>query len=402
MTPSPHLAARLQNIRRVALIGAAAGSALCAAGFWMLPEEFFPAYLTAYIYCLGLSLGTMGVAMLHGITGGAWGRAIRRVVEAGYETLPLMALLFIPLWLGVGRIYEWADPEAVAQHAALARKAAYLNVTGYHLRAVIYFAVWIGTAWMLNLNSPGDERAADSPRRRRLQATSGLGLIAYGFTFTLAAVDWVMSLEPEWYSTMYGLIHIVGQGVSGLALALVVVLALADFEPWSRIVTPERLVDLGNLLLASVMFWAYTSFFQYLVIWSGNLPEENSWYVRRSDGGWQYLALGLAALHFAVPFLLLLSRRLKQQGIGLFRIAALLLAMRYCDLFWMVVPGFQRESGNRQGLAFHWLDVAALAAIGGLWLSFFTWRLSARIRLPLYDPEFAESIDERNGRTAPT
>ena len=153
-----------------------------------------------------------------------------------------------------------------------------------------------------------------------------------------------MSLEPEWYSTMYGLIHMAGQAVSGLSLALVVVVALREFEPWSQIVTPGRLNDLGSLLLASVMFWAYVSFFQYLVIWSGNLPEENVWYVHRSQGGWQYLALGLMALHFAVPFLLLLSRRNKRQATSLCRIAALLLVMRYVDLYWMIVPGFQRGS----------------------------------------------------------
>ena len=285
---------------------------------------------------------------------GRMGRAIRRVVEAGYQTLPLMALLFAPLWLGVARIYQWADPEIVQSTRRLARKSAYLNVAGFQARAIVYFAVWIAILLLLNFSSPGDERAADSPRARRLQTTSGLAFIAFGFTFTLAAVDWLMSLEPDWYSTMYGLIHIGGQAVSGLSFALIVVVALGEFEPWSQIVTPSRLNDLGSLLLAAVMFWAYVSFFQYLVIWSGNLPEENTWYVHRSRGGWQYVALGLMALHFAVPFLLLLSRRLKRQRISLFRIAALLLVMRYVDLYWIIVPGFQRGSEGAAGFTLHW------------------------------------------------
>jgi hypothetical protein len=181
-----------------------------------------------------------------------------------------------------------------------------------------------------------------------------------------------------------------GQGVSGLSFALIVVIALRDFEPWSRLVTPVRLNDLGNLLLAAVMFWAYCSFFQYLVIWSGNLPEENIWYVHRSHGGWQYLAPALVLVHFAVPFLLLLSRRLKRHPTDLARIAGLLLAMRVVDLYWQVVPGFRETASYSRRLAPHWLDLAAFAAVGGAWLAMFTWRLSSRAQLPLYDPDLRE------------
>ncbi|HMC10512.1 MAG TPA: hypothetical protein VKH44_04450, partial [Pirellulaceae bacterium] len=289
MTPSSELMARLQRLRLVGLIAAIVGGVLCMYGYVNLPQRFYPAYLTAFMYWLGMALGCLVAAMVHGMTGGAWGRAIRRVVEAGYQTLPLMALLFVPLWLGVARIYEWADPAIVREHEVLARKAGYLNVAGFQVRAIIYFIVWIAILLVLNFSSPSADRRTDSPRVRRLQTCSGLGFIAFGFTFTLAAVDWLMSLEPEWYSTMYGLIHIAGQAVSGLSLALIVVVALGEFEPWSRIVTPVRLNDLGSLLLAAVMFWAYVSYFQYLVIWSGNLPEENVWYVHRSQRGWQYL-----------------------------------------------------------------------------------------------------------------
>ncbi|MGE5191186.1 MAG: hypothetical protein ACM3U2_01710 [Deltaproteobacteria bacterium] len=400
MTPSPELDMRLRRVRLGGLAAAAVGCGACAAGWSSSPERFYAAWLTAYFYWLGIALGCLAVTMLHGMSGGAWGRAIRRVIEAGYQTLPLLALTFVPLWLAVGRIYEWADPAAVRQHEALARKAAYLNVGGFQTRSVVYFAVWIAIAWVLDRVSPNDEPRLESPRSRSLQRRSGLCCIAYGVTMTLAAVDWGMSLEPEWYSTMYGLIHIAGQTVSGLSFAVVVAAALGDREPWSRVVTPQRLNDLGNLLLASVMFWAYCSFFQYLVIWSGNLPEENVWYVHRSQNGWQYLAMGLMALHFAMPFLLLLSRHLKRQRADLARIAALLLVMRYADLYWLIVPGFRRDGSGPQGLTFHWLDVAALAAIGGAWLSVFAWRLPARLRLPMYDPIETEGADEQSGHTA--
>ncbi len=387
MTASGELIVRLHRLQRVGLITAAVAGVACAIGYLTVRQRFYQAYLTAYVYFLALGLGCLALSLVHGMTGGGWGRTIRRVIEAGYETLPLMAILFVPIWLGAPQIYPWADPKEVASHPVLARKAAYLNVTSFHVRAIVYFALWALITWMLNRSSPNDERSLDSPRSRRLQRDSGLGFVIYGVTCTLAAVDWVMSLEPEWYSTMYGLIQMAGQGVSGLSFALIIVVALRSFEPWSQLVTPERLNDLGNLLLAAVMFWAYCSYFQYLVIWSGNLPEENIWYVHRSQGGWQLLAPVLMALHFAVPFLLLLSRRLKRQATDLSRIAALLLVMRFVDLYWQVVPGFRDSPISSRGLAPHWLDLAAFAAVGGAWLAAFAWRLSARARLPLYEPE---------------
>lgn len=400
MMPSPELTACLRRVSFGGVVVAFVGGAACAYGYASLRDQFYPAYLTAYIYWLGLALGCMGVAMLHGLTGGAWGLAIRRVIEAGYQTLPLLALLFAPLWLGVERIYIWADPEVMQHNELLAGKARYLNVEGFHIRAVIYFAAWIAIGWLLNLSSPNEDPQVDSPRARRQQRTSALGFIVYGLTITLAAVDWVMSLEPEWYSTMYGVLYMGGQAVSGMSFALVAVLLLSQFEPWSRTVTAQRRNDLGNLLLTFVMFWAYVAFMQYLVIWSGNLPEENVWYLRRSGRGWEYLVISLMALHFAVPFLLLLSRNRKREATGIFRVAVLLLVMRYVDLYWLVVPGFQHGESSANRLAFHWLDVAAMAAIGGAWLAMFSWRLLARVQLPIYDPELLEIVDERTHRTA--
>jgi hypothetical protein len=376
---------------------ALAGGAACAYGYLNERERFYPAYLTACFFWLGMSLGSMGLAMLHGLTGGAWGLAIRRIIEAGYETLPLTALLFAPLYANVPDIYEWAKTGAIEHNEALARKAAYLNVDGLHTRALVCLGVWIAIIALLNASSPNDQPTGDTRRARRLQRTSGLGFIAYGLTLTVAAVDWVMSLEPEWYSTMYGVLYLAGQAVSGMSAALVAIFVLRRFAPWSLLVTAGRLNDLGNLLLAFVMFWAYVAFFQYLIIWSGNLPEENVWYLHRSVGGWQYLAAGLMALHFAAPFLLLLSRRMKRHGANLARIAVLLLVMRYVDLYWLIVPGFPHEESGPRGPMIHWLDLAAWAAIGGVWLAIFAWRLAARARLPIYDADLREAVDGRSG-----
>lgn len=399
MKVASELTRPLGRLRSIALIAAVVGGLGSAAGFWWDREQFYSAYLTAFLYGLGLSLGCLGIAMIHGMTGGAWGQMIRRVVESGYATLPLLAVLFLPLLFSVDQIYEWADDDFVQRHATVLKKSAYLNVIGFQWRALVYFVIWLAIGWVLNSTSPNDEHEAETPRSLRRQQVSGLGFMAYGFTLTLAMVDWAMSLEPEWYSTMYALIHIVGQGVAAISFAIVIVVGMRAYRPWSRSVTPKRLNDIGNLLLAAVMFWAYCSFFQFLVIWSGNLPEENVWYLRRSTGGWQYLVMGLLLFHFAVPFLLLLSKSTKRDPIALNRVALLLLVMHYVDLYWIVVPGFSRDESQR-GFTIHWQCVPSLLLVGGLWLWVFAGRLAYRIRLPIYDPELKEKLNEPIIRTA--
>jgi hypothetical protein len=400
MSTPADLGSCLHTIGRRGAIAAILGGAICLAGYTQMPGRFYPAYLTAYMYWLGMSLGCLGLAMMHGLSGGGWGRSIRRVLESGYQTLPLMALLFTPLWLGVGRIYLWTDHEYAHHHESVARKLGYLNVNGFHLRAAIYLIAWVVISLLLNYSSPNEQSSPDSPRSRRLQTTSGLCFIVYALTITLASVDWVMSLEPTWFSTMYGVLYMGGQAVAGLSFSLFVAIGLGRFEPWSRVMTPQRCHDLGNLLLAFVMFWAYVSFMQYLIIWSGNLPEENVWYLHRSHGGWKIVVAALMGLHFAVPFGLLLSREQKRERAGLFRIAIILLVMRYVDLYWLVVPGFDHGTGAPAGLAFHVLDLAAWIAIGGAWVAVFAWRLSARASLPLYDPDLTEAAHERSSHHA--
>ena len=401
MNPSAGLSALLRRVASIGLVAAALGTVVVAFGYTRFRQQFYPAYLTAFMYWLSLSLGCLGIAMVHGLTGGRWGKTIRRILEAGYETMPLMALLFVPIWLNVSQIYEWSDPEFVHHHETVAKKAGYLNVAGFQGRSIAYFVIWVVITWVLNGSSPNEDDD-DSPRGLRLQQVSGLGFMAYGFTLTLAAVDWLMSLEPEWYSTMYGLVQIAGQGMAGLCFGVVVAASLRKFEPWSRSITERRFNDLGNLILASVMFWTYCSFFQYLVIWSGNLPEENSWYVHRSQLGWQYPPVALFLLHFAIPFLMLLSRPLKRDSRRLCGVAVLLLIMHYVDLYWIIVPGFQRADATNHGLTFHWLNLAALVMIGGLWLSVFAWRLSIRIKLPIFDPELTEKANGRKLQPATT
>jgi len=385
----------LQRTTRRALLVAVVAGAATAYGYSTDRAEFYPAYLTALMHWLGMALGCLGTSMLHGLSGGGWGRTIRRVLEAGYQTLPLLTLLFLPIWLNAAHIYEWADPEVVAHHRSLQLKAGYLNIAGYQARAAICFAVWIGAGFFLTRFTPLGDTRPHSPRSRKLQRVSGLGLIGYGLAITVAAVDWVMSLEPEWFSTMYGVLYLAGQAVSGMSFALIVVALLERYEPWGRSLLPSRCNDLGNLLLAFVMFWAYVSFMQYLIIWSANLPEENVWYLHRETGDWRAVVAALMILHFGAPFLMLLSRERKQSARGLLPVAVLLLVMRYIDLTWLIVPGFTHGHGHESVTGISWQSVTAWLAIGGAWTAMFCWRLSARAQIPIYDPEAREAADER-------
>jgi hypothetical protein len=321
--------------------------------------------------------------MLYHLVSGRWGFVVQRPLEAAARTLPLMALLFVPILFGLRDLYPWARPEAVAADHLLQHKQPYLNVTFFTVRTALYFTLWIGLALLLSRWSAAQDRTGDPLLTRAIKRLSGPGLGLYAIAVTFAAVDWVMSLEPLWYSTMYGVIFLVGQGLLALGFVIIVGVALSRRPPLATVFTTERLHDLGNLLLAHVMLWAYIGFSQYLIIWSGNLPEETPWYLHRTAGGWQAVALLLVVFHFAVPFLVLLNRVTKRRGSLLLGVAAGVLVVRLLDLVWIVTPAFHPE-----GFRLHWLDVAAPIALGGLWLGAFCLNLRRRPLLPRNDPRF--------------
>lgn len=377
----------LERTGRRALVVGVAGLAACAVGAYLSPAQFFRSYLWAYLFYSGLTLGCLALNMLQYLTGGAWGLVIRRVLESASRTLPLLALLFLPVLLGIPRLYEWSHPEVVARDALLQHKSAYLNVPFFIARAVAYFALWMLFAYFLNKWSSEQDQSGSPSLARSLQRISGPGLIVYGITITLASVDWVMSLEPHWWSTIFGVIFIGGQGLSALSFVIALLVLLSKREPLSRVVTAGHLHDLGKLMLAFVMLWAYFAFSQLLIIWSGNLAEEIPWYVERMRGSWAYVGLLLIVAHFALPFALLLSRTLKRRASTLARIAALVIAMRFVDLFWLVTPDFQKE-----GIYVHWMDILAPVGLGGVWLAAFLWYLRKRPLLPAGDPHLEEAL----------
>jgi hypothetical protein len=328
-------------------------------------------FLFAWLFFIGIVLGCFALLMLHHLVGGAWGKVIRRLLEAGTRTMPLMALLFLPLVLQLPKVYEWAAPEA-AHDELLRHKTAYLNVPFFAARTAVYFAVWLALAWFLNRWSRDQERG-DTGVKGKLQSLSAPGLLLYGLTVTFASVDWAMSLEPHWFSTIYGVMFMVGQALATLAFVLVVLLALARRRPLAGVLAPSHYHDLGTLMFAFVMLWAYIAFSQFLIIWSGNLPEETPWYIRRLNHGWGAIAGVLVVFHFALPFLLLLSRPLKKK-IGLLgAVAAGMLVMRLVDTYWMIAPSF--HEGELHVAA---SDVLAPLGVGGLWLAFFLWQLKQR------------------------
>jgi hypothetical protein len=394
-----------QRLQRGALAAGAVGLALCLLGYllgtgdYVEPRKVFFSYLYAYNFVLGLALGCLALWMLHNLTGGAWGSVIRRFLEAGSRTLPLLAVLFVPLAFGIRELYVWADPGRMPLppgsklyhevHELLAHKRPYLNEPFFLIRAAIYFVIWVGIAGLLNRWALQIDRTADPVVARRSQTFSGRALVFFGLAVTFSAFDWLMSLEPLWYSTIFGVLVAVGQLVPGLAFAVALGCWLAPRTDWGRAVRPDVWNDLGNLMLATVMLWAYMSFSQLLLIWSGNLPEEIPWYVIRSQGGWQYVAGALALFYFAVPFLLLLSRGIKRHPDRLLRVALLLVVMSLVQQFWLVNPVYCRlttPAAEPTVLSIHWLDLAAPVGLGGLWLAYFLRQLRRRPLTPPPDP----------------
>jgi hypothetical protein len=387
MSSPVHLAADhvLQRVQRGALVAGVAGAVLCAGGALVSRVQFFEAYLVAYLFWFGIAIGCLAILMLQYVTGGAWGAVVRRVLESATRTLPLLALLFLPLALGLGDLYAWARPETVALDPILQHKSLYLNVPFFLARAAVYFAIWLTLARFLNRWSLEQDRVADPRLAVRLENLSRGGLVLYGLTATFAAVDWAMSLEPHWFSTIYGVIFMGGQGLSAFIFAIPVAAVLADRPPLSRVLSSARFHDLGKLMLAFVMLWAYFALSQFLIVWSGNLPEETPWYLRRMHGGWRWVGVTLIVAHFALPFVVLLSRDVKRRVRTVAAVAVFLIVMRFVDLFWLVRPSF-----GEGGPSLHWLDVATLVAIGGLWMWVFVAQLKTRPLLPLNDPALAE------------
>jgi hypothetical protein len=387
------------RLEKRALVVGVLGLIVSIVGWITKPEDFFRSYLVAFLVVLGLSLGSLGLLMLQHLTGGHWGILIRRPLEAATRVLWLVPVLFVPIIFAMKALYSshdvdgvtrigWLNPPAQGQEGALSHlQHSYLTQSGFLIRAVVYFVLWIGLMLLFNaMSAKQDVDKDDRALRARIKFYAGPGIILYVFAMTFAAIDWSMSLSPHWASTIYGFLFVAGQAISAMSLMIIIVTMCSHAEPFSGFIQKRHLHDLGKLLFAFNMLWAYFSFSQLLIIWAGNQPEEITFYKSRLFGGWGVVAAIVLILHFFIPFFALLSRDVKRNKAVLPKIAMWLIAMRCLDLFWLTRPEFTSSAWPKL-----W-DFAALFALGGIWLWFFAFQLKQRPMLPLGEPKLAEAI----------
>jgi hypothetical protein len=381
------LLARINRAQRAALFFGVVLLGGCGVGAFFNARQFFISYLFAYLFWLGLSLGCLCVAMIHHLTGGRWGDVTRRFLEAGYMTLPLMAVLFLPILAGLRALYPWMQPAEIANNDVLRHKAHYLNVPGFVGRAIFYFLVCIVMAVFLRKWSREQDRTTDLTPTRRARKLSGPGVVVYSVIVTFASVDWLMSLEPDWYSTIFPVIICGGQILSTIAFAIIMLSWFQDYPPFVGRVESGQFHQLGNLLLTFVMFWTYVSFGQILIIWSGNLPHEIVWYLHRIAGGWKWIAGFLAMFNFFLPFFLLLFRGSKKKVPALVSLATVVFICQVINSYWMVEPSFYQS-----GVHVHWMDFAAPLGLGGLWAAMCASSIKRADLLTKNDPRISYSF----------
>jgi hypothetical protein len=378
----------VNRVQRAGLFVGGMALLLAIPGALSSPEKFYHSYLFSFMLVFGLTVGSLGLLMLQHLTGGNWGIIIRRPLEAASRNIWLVLVMFVPIVLGMKTLYRaWLDPEHLKEEPLSKFQQGYLTSGGFLGRAVLYFAIWFLLMWLFNAWSrQQDERKQDPQIQRRFKSLSGPGVILYVMATTFAAIDWVMSLSPHWASTIYGFIFVAGQAITSMCLMIIVIVLLSGSEPFSGIIQKRHLHDLGKLLFAFNMLWAYFDFSQLLIIWSGNQPEEISFYRTRLYGGWGVVAVIVLVFSFALPFLILLSRDVKRTPGLISKVAAWMLFMRLVDLYWMTRPEFTSRAFPT------YLDLIVPIALVGLWLGFFAMNLKQRPLLPLGDPNLAEAI----------
>lgn len=388
---SPQLAETLKKYQQIAAFVGLVFLGLLVAGYFLAgPEQFLRSYLVGFFFWFGVGLGCLALLMVHFVAGGAWGVMIRRPLEAGSRTLYVMWLLFLPLLIMAPKLYFWADPANAADKIVQA-KHLYLNVPFLWIRWLIYGVVWLGLTTLLNKWSLREDETKSWEYSNKLEKLSAPGIVAFFFTITFCAVDYLMSLDVTWASTIYGFLIAVGEGLAAISLVVAVLVLLGKYAPMDHAITPRHLHDLGKLMLALVMLWAYMSFSQYLIIYSANLPQEITWYVRRLNGGWQWVGLALLLLHFALPFALLLSQSLKKNPRTIAGTAIFILCIHVVEVFWLIEPNF--TSVDHPAFTLSWLDIVSPIGFGGLWLAMFFRTLPTRPLMPLGTPDLQKALN---------
>jgi hypothetical protein len=372
---TPTFQSRLNRFQLASLVIGTLALGASAFGAFINTEQFFFSYLFAVLFWVGLSLGCFVVTMIHQLAGGRWGYPTRRFLEAGLMVLPLMAVLFIPIFFGLHYLYPWAQPGASTE------RHAYENDWAYIIRQIFFFFVWIWLASRLRKWSLEQDLTDDAAPTRRARFLSGPGTVIYGLLVTFASIDWIVSLEKDWYSTMFGVIVAGGQILAAFAFVVILLAIFQNQPPFAGAVNKVQYHHLGNLLLTFVLFWTYVSFGQLLIIYSGDIPHELEWYLHRIAGSWKAVVAVVALFHFFLPFFLLLFRMVKKNVMAMATMSALLLVVHIVDTYWLVMPTL-----HQHGVAVSWLDFSTPIGVGGLWLAYFFRQLKSAPLLPVNDP----------------
>jgi hypothetical protein len=378
---APPVVNRWQKIALVVGIVFAIPSIL---GWVFEADQFYRSYLLGYMWCFEPTVGCLALLMLYHLTGGAWGTVIRRILEAAMENIWLMLLLFAPIIIGVHRLYPWSRSEELAASAHLRQIAGhYLRMSFWLVRAGLYFTLFISLVWALLRISRTQDHPPEVFYDRRLRAICGQGVVAYLFATLFLYTDWLMSLTPDWSSMIYPLIFNAGHGLAAISFGVLIAAMLRRYEPMSQVLEPEQFLSQGKIMLTFVMVWGWWVYAQWIIFWSGNKPDQISWYVARTRGGWEHYWFVLVMVYFCIPFALLLSRSFKSNPSTLMKLAAWMLAARYMDDFFFIAPAFPASAGH---FHYNWLDFVVPASLAGFWTSLFFQHLKSRPLLALQDP----------------
>ena len=388
---APALIGTLRKAQNIAAFCGLVFLLITVAGYFLIgPEQFFRSYLVGFWYWFGVGAASLLILMTQYMTGGAWGLIIRRLLEAGAKTLYLFVLLFIPMLLGHERLYWWSTKEGLADKVIQA-KSLYLNVPFLWGRWVIYAVFLCLMAYLLIKWSAEEDRTKSVAVSSRLETLSGPGIPIFFILMTFCSVDYLMTLEPHWYSTVYGFLTIISWCLTAMCLVVATLTLLAKDAPMDHALTPKHLHDLGKLMFALTMLWAYLKFSQLLITWSGNLPEEVVWYIKRWNGGYGWASLILLIGLFALPFLLLLSQSIKKNARTIAMVAIYIMVVRVVDVFVMVEPNFAKVTDVHFSMS--WLDITAPIGFGGLWLAMFFRNLQSGSLLATGAPDFHKAMN---------
>lgn len=378
-------------LSKIFLIVGLSGLVLSGVGYFINHEQFFHSWLVAFAYWASIGIGGYFLTLIHHLSGAVWSVVIRRIPETLMATLPVMLILFIPIVLGMHDLYHWTHHDAVAHDPLLQGKAPYLNTTFFIIRTVIFFAIWTIFGRLLYKYSTQNDVTGDAGLLAKSKKISPLAVILFAFTVSFAAFDWLMSLDPHWYSTIFGVYYFAGSTMAAYATVTLFVLFFEQRGLLKGLVSKEHYHDLGKLTFTFTIFWAYMAFSQYFLIWYANIPEETVWFLHRWEGSWKAVSLLLAIGHFIVPFLIMLVRALKRSALALIIFTSWMLLMHWVDMNWLVLPNL-----HPHGAHFSWIDVVTMFGIGGLFLWLFMWQLGKHSLVPINDPNLDQSIKHRS------